>query len=222
MILATRDPRKPTVEDAVKAYVERTPPKLRQIGLNYDIAHAKGYRVETTVEAADENCERKPSGIEKSAESEAEGKCKEPEDQEENGRTEEKEDQASGQVQPQVSEQQNLEPRNLEPRNLEPRNLEPRNLEPRNLEPPNLEPRNLEPRYLEPPILDPYPPSLKPEGPPKSESTSSPWNAVCVVGLRVFFKNNEVTLKLVDPQNTDGAVLNAGEGDNVIKKGESI
>lgn len=41
-IFATRDLDKPIVEDVVKMAAEENPQKLRQIGLNYDIAHAKG------------------------------------------------------------------------------------------------------------------------------------------------------------------------------------
>ena len=158
MILATRDLEKPTVEGTVKKYVERSPQKLRQIGLNYDIAHAKGYRADAAVEASDENCERKQPGVEKSAESGAEGEYGEPEDEEGDWNTEEGEDQAS--------DQQNSEP-------------------------------DL--------------PARKPEGASLSKTTSSPWNAVCVISLRVFSKNNEVTLKLVGPQNMDGAALDADE-----------
>ena len=41
-ISATRNMDKSSVEDVVKRNVGQTPQKLRQIGLNHDIAHAKG------------------------------------------------------------------------------------------------------------------------------------------------------------------------------------
>lgn len=41
-ISATRDKTKPEVKDVVTTAAEENPQKLRQIGLNYDIAHAKG------------------------------------------------------------------------------------------------------------------------------------------------------------------------------------
>ncbi|KAH0553461.1 hypothetical protein GP486_006468 [Trichoglossum hirsutum] len=41
-ILASRDPDEDAVEDVVKKWAEKKPQKLRQIGLNYDLAHAKG------------------------------------------------------------------------------------------------------------------------------------------------------------------------------------
>ncbi|KAF6833625.1 calpain family cysteine protease [Colletotrichum musicola] len=41
-VTATRHDRARPVEDVVKQYAERNPQKLRQVGLQYDIAHAKG------------------------------------------------------------------------------------------------------------------------------------------------------------------------------------
>jgi hypothetical protein len=42
-ILAWRNKAKATVEDVVKKAAEKKPQKLRQIGLNYDLAHAKAF-----------------------------------------------------------------------------------------------------------------------------------------------------------------------------------
>ena len=41
-IAATRNPSKDTVETVVKKYAEENPQKLRQIGIQYDLSHAKG------------------------------------------------------------------------------------------------------------------------------------------------------------------------------------
>jgi hypothetical protein len=41
-ITATRDPGKKMVEDVVKDWAEKNPQKLRQVGMQYDLAHAKG------------------------------------------------------------------------------------------------------------------------------------------------------------------------------------
>jgi hypothetical protein len=41
-ITATRNDTAKVVEDVVKEYAEKNPQKLRQIGMNYDLAHAKG------------------------------------------------------------------------------------------------------------------------------------------------------------------------------------
>jgi hypothetical protein len=41
-ILASRFTDKPSIEDIVKKYADKKPQKLRQIGINHDIANAKG------------------------------------------------------------------------------------------------------------------------------------------------------------------------------------
>src|ERR1700761_770392 len=41
-ILASRYSDKPAVEDVVKRYADQNPQKLRQLGVNHDIANAKG------------------------------------------------------------------------------------------------------------------------------------------------------------------------------------
>jgi hypothetical protein len=45
-ILAQHDPTCPLVEDVVREYAEKNPQKLRQIGVNHDIANAKGLTLE--------------------------------------------------------------------------------------------------------------------------------------------------------------------------------
>jgi hypothetical protein len=45
-ILAQRDPNRPLVEDVVREYAGRNPQKLRQIGLHHDLANAKGLTLE--------------------------------------------------------------------------------------------------------------------------------------------------------------------------------
>lgn len=41
-ITASRDSDKPTMEKLIKQFAERNPQKLRQVGMQYDLAHAKG------------------------------------------------------------------------------------------------------------------------------------------------------------------------------------
>ena len=43
-ILAQHDPSRPLVEDVVREYAQKNPQKLRQIGVNHDVANAKGSR----------------------------------------------------------------------------------------------------------------------------------------------------------------------------------
>ncbi|KAF2194304.1 cysteine proteinase [Zopfia rhizophila CBS 207.26] len=46
--------------------------------------------------------------------------------------------------------------------------------------------------------------------PPADENKQNPWNAVCVMGLRVYSKDPEVSIKLIKPKDAEeGAVLDA-------------
>jgi hypothetical protein len=46
--------------------------------------------------------------------------------------------------------------------------------------------------------------------PRASDNKQNPWNAVCVLGLRVYSKDPEVSIKLVKPKDAEeGAVLDA-------------
>jgi hypothetical protein len=52
-IEATRNETWPPIEDVVKQFASSNPTKLRQIGLNYETAHAKGNIMETRTEQID-------------------------------------------------------------------------------------------------------------------------------------------------------------------------
>jgi hypothetical protein len=67
-----------------------------------------------------------------------------------------------------------------------------------------------------PAALPPYsvygdgPPPAPVPPPPPVDNRERPWNAVCVLGLRVYSKDPEVSIKLVKPKNAEeGAVLDA-------------
>ncbi|KAF2279234.1 cysteine proteinase [Westerdykella ornata] len=68
------------------------------------------------------------------------------------------------------------------------------------------------PRFLADPVHTPdRVPSPPPPPPPAPvDNTQKPWNAVCVLGLRVYAKDPEVSIKLVEPRDAEeGAVLDA-------------
>ncbi|KAF1949734.1 cysteine proteinase [Byssothecium circinans] len=44
----------------------------------------------------------------------------------------------------------------------------------------------------------------------KKEKVSKPWNAVCVFGLRVYSKDKEVTIRLVKPKDAEASSLDVG------------
>jgi hypothetical protein len=64
-ISATRSMDKPSVEDIVKRNIDRNPQKLRQIGLNYDIAHTKGGFDEGKAESKEKEEKEEPKVGEK-------------------------------------------------------------------------------------------------------------------------------------------------------------
>ncbi|XP_014558153.1 hypothetical protein COCVIDRAFT_14665 [Bipolaris victoriae FI3] len=76
-IVATRDPEEPEVLDVVKKLAERNPQKLRQIGLNYDIANAKGVFELPEEDKKKKEQEKKEAAEKKAKEKEAEKKEKE-------------------------------------------------------------------------------------------------------------------------------------------------
>jgi hypothetical protein len=57
----------------------------------------------------------------------------------------------------------------------------------------------------------PPPPPAKANG-GESDSTPKPWNAVCVLGLRVYSQDPKVSIKLIKPRNEEeGAILDVGD-----------
>lgn len=53
---------------------------------------------------------------------------------------------------------------------------------------------------------------VPPPPPPKADATTSdstpkPWNAVCVLGLRVYSQDSEISIKLVKPKDEEAALL---------------
>jgi len=69
---------------------------------------------------------------------------------------------------------------------------------------------------------EPKPAPADAAAPPAKEEdkTTKPWNAVCVLGLRVYSKDPEVSIKLVGPKDAEeGAVLDV---DGVIQAGATM
>lgn len=75
-IEAKRDPDAPEVHEVVKKAAERNPQKLRQIGLNYDIANAKGLIEPTEDEQKRKDQKKKEAAEKKKKEKEAADKEK--------------------------------------------------------------------------------------------------------------------------------------------------
>jgi hypothetical protein len=166
-ILALRDTTNAAVEDVVKKWARRKPQKLRQIGLNYDLAHAKGF-------------------------------CENWEKMNETG-PEEK--------QPKEKKQKRWR-----------RRSRGENDATDTATPPPLSPATMSDAG-EASNKDPYP-SDDDLYAPSSDPRTIPWNAVCIIGLRVYSKDPEVSIKLVRPQYAEeGAALPV---DGIIPAGATM
>jgi hypothetical protein len=285
-IEAFRDADAPAVEEVVVKVAERNPQKLRQIGLNYDIANAKGAS-ELTEEQKKKQEQKKKEAAEKKKKK-LEEEAKEQEDFE-NWKKEEKAEYEAwkrdrvrqSKLAPQEvdskPETQNDEAKDVpklaldqpveikvdapspskvaedhtevkdEPTKTEGNDGatktdvkdEATKIEPAEKEPaPEPKPETSDddthpPHYAAshgPPSMmnGPGPYRRHPESvyglpvppPPRSEhapadNTPKPWNAVCVLGLRVYSQDSEVSIKLVKPKDAEeGAILDV-DGDTM-------
>lgn len=75
-IVATRDADAPEVQDVVKKVAEKNPQKLRQIGMNYDIANARGASELTEVEKKQKEQKKKDAAENKKKKEDEEAKEK--------------------------------------------------------------------------------------------------------------------------------------------------
>jgi len=268
---ASRDADVPDVHDVVKKLAERNPQKLRQIGLNYDIANAKGVSEESEDERQKREKKRREDAEQKRREKEAEEKEKADfalwkkderaeyelwkkerriRDERERKRQatgDEKSEQASVQGDEAKKTGAVTEERNAAIENSESGRDQPSAIPTTEVQQSpdtetghqiHLASRNSEECHV---IHDHPEPSVKsnasthqPEHDPghhasvdgdepepsavKKQDTivseePKPWNAVCVLGLRVCSQDSEVSIKLVKPKDVEeGAILDV-DGD---------
>jgi hypothetical protein len=275
-IEARHDPDAPDVHEVVTKLAERNPQKLRQIGINYDIANARGF-IESDEEVRKEKEEKRRKAAEKKkAETEAANKekaefetWKKEKDEFEawkRGRKQADEKTSRETVSATQTAEQSPESANTDekgqPGNNATGNEDPATVKdlgsgeddvksakdnkeskPKEIEsnpqvddadvlgdddqnehmlpedrdlpylrgrpPPRRFYREIPRYYRDVPSPGPGPRARSPV-----DTKSKPWNAVCVLGLRVHSQDSEVTIKLVRPKNVEeGAILDVG-GDN--------
>ncbi|KAF2816818.1 cysteine proteinase [Mytilinidion resinicola] len=290
-IAASRDPSKPEVQDIVKKYAEENGQKLRQIGMNYDIANAKGIielteeekaakekkakdkadkgKAEKDKEAADkaefEEWKKAKAEKEKKAAKAAkkggektkevpqkeEEKSKKPEAEKE--RVDDKADQGKSKKAESSSEDEDSETPDSDDDDSDESSQQGESSAKTDKETPAkpAAPEALKPatskvseqQTLKPPSALPFrggpsapsPPGSVYDGPPMSEIGSyagayadadaaappppeparpateanpNPWNAICVVGLKVYARDKDVSIKLIKPKSLEeGAML---------------
>ena len=255
-VAAIKIPNKPEVQDVVKELAEKNPQKLRQIGMNYDIANAKGV-VELTEEekkakeakekaekekAEKEKAEKKKAkkpkhkGKKKAKKEEAAEKKKDkPEAKKEEENKEEEsseegeseEDTEEGQegedgegerVDESEDEEESEESEEEEEEEEEEGGAKKKTGKHKKKTAPAAPKPSAAADYPTPPEVGADPdggPSLEdadaaPQpaaNPPPTEEKINPWNAVCIIGLRVYSKDQDVTIKLVKPKDDEEAAV---------------
>lgn len=258
-IAAIKNPTKPEVHDIVKEWAEKNPQKLRQIGMNYDIANAKGV-VELTEEEkkakeAKEKAEKEKAEKEKAEKKKAKkpkhkGKKKAEKEEvtekkkdkskakkEEKKKSEEKEEEESSEEEESEEDveegkegedgegewvdesEDEEESEESEEEEEEEEDGGAKKKTGKHKKTASAAPKpSTAADYPTPPEVGADPdggPSLEdadaaPQpaaNPPPTEEKINPWNAVCVIGLRVYSKDQDVTIKLVKPKDDEEAAV---------------
>ncbi|KAH7385464.1 hypothetical protein DE146DRAFT_207055 [Phaeosphaeria sp. MPI-PUGE-AT-0046c] len=277
-IEATRDADAPEVQDVVKKVAEKNPQKLRQIGMNYDIANARGASELTDEQKKKREQKKKEAAEKKKKKEEEEAKAKEDFEawkkeekaeyeawKKEKGRRatdspkeesskpdtkdeEKKADPGPGSVDTAESKEEVVSPATVDEEKSETKVEASKSSEDKQEQPSKADqeapPQDLKEEALKVPDNDlqrdhtagahqpsappsmvdgpgPYRPMYGrsvygdvPPPPPaageKAQADSGPktWNAVCVLGLRVYSQDPDVSIKLVKPKDEEeGAIL---------------
>lgn len=298
-IEASRDGDAPDVHDVVTKVAERNPQKLRQIGLNYDIANAKGFDEPTEEEKKEKERKKKDAADKKKKKLEEEAKDKadfeawkreekaeyeawkkEKEREKGKGKTtskegdtkdDTKESEAKKEDLPVATEVKDDKPeKNEQSTPVEPPAAKDESASPSTAveqkgeakvdtteakedndtktkpsdgadasddEAPQHTPEDeAPPQHPLPPasmidgplpyrpmygrhpdsvygdVPPPPPPPQQVSGPP-ADNSPKPWNAVCVLGLRVYSQDPEVSIKLIKPKDAEEGALLDVDGD---------
>jgi hypothetical protein len=204
-IMAFRVPGKDAVEDVVQGLAANKPQKLRQIGLNYDLAHAKAYSEsedkERVGKAKTEEKKEQPEGEKEEPPEEKEEEL--PEEKKE-GPPEGEKDSSSVAAAPTSADTSASTSDDPTPAST----TTPPTASPETKAQASEGPTDEEDTSSPPPAPTAPSEAAEPAETSPPDSKSSPWNAVCVIGLRVYSKDAEVSVKLVKPRDAEeGAAL---------------
>ncbi|KAK0726092.1 hypothetical protein B0H67DRAFT_482053 [Lasiosphaeris hirsuta] len=160
-ITAQKDDEKPPVEAVVRALARRKPQKLRQVGLSFDLAHAKALRpVAGTVGGPAET---------------AEGEWEDEEEEGEDEDDDEEDEEGDGEEKPEKDGEEANDDENGEEES----------------------PGDVEAGAQQ---------EAEVEGGGDDEDDDedeAPWNAVCVIGLRVYSEDAGLTIQLAEPKDAE-------------------
>jgi hypothetical protein len=204
--MAFRVPGKDAVEDVVQGLAANKPQKLRQIGLNYDLAHAKAY-------SESEDKERVGKAKTEEKKEQPEGENEEPPEEEEEPPEEKKEGPPEGEKDSSVAAAPTSADTSASTSNdpTPASTTTPSTASPETKVQASEGPTDKEDVSSPPPAPTAPSEAAEPAEPAETsppDSQSAPWNAVCVIGLRVYSKDAEVSVKLVKPRDAEeGAAL---------------
>jgi len=231
-LAATRDNTQPTVDAVVKLAAEENPQKLRQIGLNYDIAHAKGGFEEEQEERKQKLAKEKKAREEKEKkkleerEKEAAKDAKDAKDANQAGKSEEgdtkstneqgtaKEDAEKGKEDAEKGKEDAEKGKEDAEKGKEDAEKGKEDAEKGK--------EDAEKGKVEAPAgaddkeagssadkAGSEAPAVPDEAPPAAEASeaANPWNAVAVIGLLVYSKDPELAIRLVKPKDPEETAL---------------
>lgn len=198
-ISASRDADKMMVEDVVKDWAEKNPQKLRQVGLNYDLANAKADMPDDgEPEKKETDKKKQQSKAEKKVQDEGD-KYEKKEDMKEETKEEKQEDEAK------VNEKKEADPKDEKNAELTDEKLSETKAANAD-DDKNDKDKDKDKDKKE--KGDKKDDASQPESQSEAdESTSPPWNAVCVMGLRVYAKDPQVSIALVKPKDSEEAAI---------------
>ena len=261
-IMAERDPDARMVEDVVREWADKNPQKLRQVGMQYDLAHAKGgvpdedeilaarkeeekKKAEEKKRKRKERARREKVKIEVTTKDEKakitiETTKKTEDDKEEDkfedaledkAKTEENARDAAAAAQTEKPETKDDEKKKdevpKEEKAAEPKTAEPKEAAKSGEKPAVEDAKSVEKADQGTAKAENTEEKQAGEGkgdenaddeddeeeegnridapPPTDDDSRTPWNAVCVVGLRVYSKDSEVSISLVKPKTPEEA-----------------
>ncbi|KAF2713281.1 cysteine proteinase [Pleomassaria siparia CBS 279.74] len=236
-IVAQRSSKALEVHDVVRKLADRNPQKLRQIGMNYDIANAKGVielteeekkKKETKAKEAKEAEEKEKTEFEQWKKEKKEQKEKEKKEQEEKEKKikakeeAEKEKTEFEQWKKDKKEQEEKE-RKDDPKTVTSTETAVASAKPGQTTKDKVSTTTQNAAKDELPqvggnaegpssVYGDAAPQPAANAPAPAENKQNPWNAVCVLGLRVYSKDPEVSIKLVKPKNAEEAAVLATDG----------
>jgi hypothetical protein len=198
-IVSQKDPEKPSVQDVVRSVADKNPQKLRQIGLNYDVANAKGVIDISTDEKEAE--EKKKKEEEEKAKEKVEFELWKKEKKEREEKEKEKEKQKKKQdkknkpalkgkgKQRHVQEESEAEDEEEESEAGE--------------EGEWVDEDDDDDEESDAESNDETEPATAP--PANTKKNPNPWNAVCIMGLRVYAQDPAVSITLIKPKDEEEA-----------------